>query len=94
MDLPPIVEEEEREMPLRFQQLTRPVIEELPDVAENEERAIVLFKPINTPLFHSPSNFTVDSDLISAIKGTCYCLTLFYLDKTILAVMASYVSGR
>ncbi|XP_057768516.1 uncharacterized protein LOC130988636 [Salvia miltiorrhiza] len=38
-------------------------IEELPNLGENEERAIVLFQPsITTPVVHSPSNFSVSLD--------------------------------
>ncbi|XP_055810817.1 uncharacterized protein LOC129880687 [Solanum dulcamara] len=71
-DLPPIIEEvEEPEIPIDFEQAATYqsfgsnavnrglVIEELPSVPENEERAIVLFKPMNTPHVHSPSNFSV-----------------------------------
>ncbi|XP_049405865.1 uncharacterized protein LOC125869335 [Solanum stenotomum] len=74
-DLPPIIEEvEEPEIPIAFEQAaTYPsfgsnavnrglVIEELPSVPENEERAIVLFKPMNTQPMHSPSNFSVKVD--------------------------------
>lgn len=74
--MPPIIEEvEEPEIPIAFAQAaTDPsfgnnggnrgvVIEELPSVPENEERAIVLFKPMNTHLVHSPSNFSVKVDL-------------------------------
>lgn len=45
---------------------------DLPSVPEIEERAIVLFKPINaTPLSPSPSNFSVSvsPDLISGLKS-------------------------
>lgn len=72
------MEEEEPEIPLAFQQsggggggASVPVLEELPHVPMNEERAIVLFKPMNTPLLHSPSNFSVsvDSDMISNFKS-------------------------
>ncbi|KAH6817314.1 hypothetical protein C2S51_000917 [Perilla frutescens var. frutescens] len=47
-------------------------IEELPDLGENEERAIVLFKPsITTPIVHSPSNFSVSlhPQFISGFKN-------------------------
>ncbi|TMW92827.1 hypothetical protein EJD97_012516 [Solanum chilense] len=73
--LPPIIEEvEEPEIPIAFEQATTYpsfgsnavnrglVIEELPSVPENEERAIVLFKPMNTQPMHSPSNFSVKVD--------------------------------
>lgn len=73
--LPPIIEEvEEPEIPIAFEQATTYpsfgsnavkrglVIEELPSVPANEERAIVLFKPMNTQPMHSPSNFSVKVD--------------------------------
>lgn len=83
-ELPPIIEEvEEPEIPISFEQAaTYPsfgsnavnrglVIEELPSVPENEERAIVLFKPMNTPHVHSPSNFSVkvDPQFINGFKS-------------------------
>ncbi|XP_028790071.1 uncharacterized protein LOC114746047 isoform X1 [Neltuma alba] len=62
-DLPPIEEPEVAQQP--------PIIPEVPSPAsENQERALVLFKPVNhSPLF-SPSSFsfTVDSDIVSAIN--------------------------
>lgn len=74
-ELPPIIEEvEEPEVPIAFEQpAIHPsfgnnavkrglVIEELPSVPENEERALVLFKPMNTSPMHSPSNFSVKVD--------------------------------
>lgn len=73
--MPPIIEEvEEPEVPIAFEQpAIHPsfgnnavkrglVIEELPSVPENEERALVLFKPMNTSPMHSPSNFSVKVD--------------------------------
>ncbi|MCD9642972.1 hypothetical protein HAX54_030070 [Datura stramonium] len=86
-ELPPIVEEvEEPEIPIAFEQAaTYPsigtnavnrglVIEELPSVPENEERAIVLFKPMNTPPVHSPSNFSVkvDPQFINGFKSQVF----------------------
>lgn len=83
-ELPPIMEEDEFDIPLGFGKLIPqenfandlrkvrgPIIEELPVEPENEERAIVLFKPMNTSLLHSPSAFSlsVDSDLISGFKN-------------------------
>ncbi|KAG8376353.1 hypothetical protein BUALT_Bualt09G0054300 [Buddleja alternifolia] len=47
-------------------------IEELPSVPENEERGLVLFKPMDTtPLLHSPSNFSISISphLISGFKS-------------------------
>ncbi|GKV04108.1 hypothetical protein SLEP1_g16313 [Rubroshorea leprosula] len=34
----------------------------LPGIEENEERAVVLFRPVNTHLLHSPSQFSVTVD--------------------------------
>lgn len=51
-------------------------IEELPNLGENEERAIVLFQPsITTPLVHSPSTFSVSLDprFISGWKSKSDC---------------------
>lgn len=58
-ELPPIMEEEEA------------AVEDLELSPNNEEMAIVLFKPVNAPFIqHSPSNlsFSVDSELISGFK--------------------------
>lgn len=86
-ELPPIIEEvEEPEIPIAFEQAaTYPsfginavnrglVIEELPSVPENEERAIVLFKPMNTPPVHSPSNLSVkvDPQFINGFKSQVF----------------------
>ncbi|XAR63713.1 hypothetical protein NMG60_11023749 [Bertholletia excelsa] len=89
-ELPPIIEED-RDGPWVFEQPMAPeenfasntvqlgesglVIEELPDVSKNDERAIVLFKPMNSPLPQSPSNFSisVDSNIISGIKNQILC---------------------
>ncbi|XP_059636925.1 uncharacterized protein LOC132279027 [Cornus florida] len=84
-DLPPIMEEDEPEIPLVFQhsmpqtqhlsdsmeKVGGPVIEELPCEPVNEERAIVLFKPMNSPLMQSPSNFSVSvsPDLITGFRN-------------------------
>ncbi|KAM3281663.1 putative protein isoform X2 [Capsicum chacoense] len=84
-ELPPIIEEvEEPEIPMTFEQASTYtsfgsngvnrglVIEELP---ENEERAIVLFKPMNnTPPMHSPSNFSVkvDPQFINGFKSQVF----------------------
>ena len=46
-------------------------VEDLELSPNNEEMAIVLFKPVNAPFIqHSPSNlsFSVDSELISGFK--------------------------
>lgn len=86
-ELPPIIEEvEEPEIPIAIEQpATYPsfgsnavnrglVIEELPSVPENEERAIVLFKPMNTHPVHSPSNFSVkvDPQFINGFKSRVF----------------------
>lgn len=58
-ELPPIMEEEEA------------AVEDLELSPNNEEMAIVLFKPVNAPFIQrSPSNlsFSVDSELISGFK--------------------------
>ncbi|PSR85216.1 NAC domain-containing protein [Actinidia chinensis var. chinensis] len=86
-ELPPIIEEEEPKIQWVFKQQVipeehlpsnrgqvggyGPIIEELLTEPENEERAIVLFKSMSTPLLKSPSNFTVSivSDIISGIKN-------------------------
>ncbi|MCL7042460.1 hypothetical protein MKW94_030165 [Papaver nudicaule] len=76
-ELPPIIEEPidyEQMMPEEEQRRVIPVVEEdgviiLP-CSENEERAIVLYKPMNSPSLNSLSSFevTVNSDLIPSIK--------------------------
>lgn len=78
------MEEEEPEMsfPSSMGEGTRagsgPFIEELdsvPDpspISRDYDKAIVLFKPLNSPLFHSsPSNISlsVDSNFVSGFKG-------------------------
>ncbi|KAK9269785.1 hypothetical protein L1049_001563 [Liquidambar formosana] len=81
-ELPPIMEEEETEIPVVFEQswpeirltgsveqVGAPMIEELSFDPVNEERAIVLFKPMDAPLLHSPSNFSISSDIISGFKN-------------------------
>ncbi|KAF8118978.1 hypothetical protein N665_0001s0036 [Sinapis alba] len=59
LDLPPIMEEEVVDMPLVME-------EEIQSSSENEERAIVLFKPL--PQHHQPHLF-VDRSLISGLKN-------------------------
>lgn len=62
------MEEEEAEIPL---EVVGGVMEDL-ELPSNEERAIVLFNPVNASLFHSqPSNlsFSVDSHIISGLKS-------------------------
>lgn len=47
------------------------VIEELPNGVENEERALVVFNPVSSPLLQSPSNYSisVSPQLISGWKN-------------------------
>lgn len=82
-DLPPIIEEDAAGIPLKHEQpipesvvLNEVVnqvnpadIEELPFVPENNEKAIVLFKPINKPIFYSPNNLSIDPSLILSFKN-------------------------
>lgn len=76
--MPPIIED--CEIPMRFEEsvpekqsyysnLGVLTIEELP--IENEERAIVLFKPVDSPLQKLASQFSVavDPHIISGIKS-------------------------
>lgn len=80
-ELPPILEEveDDRDVPLAFEPSSsgqsfgghggRGVeIEELPD---NKETAIVLFKPMDTPLVRSPQNFSIklDPQFVSGFKN-------------------------
>lgn len=66
--LPPIVEEDEFEISMMFKQsgprkqsnLGGFEIEESP--SEDEKKVIVLFKPMESPLLNSPSNFSVSVD--------------------------------
>lgn len=80
VELSPIIEEEEPVVSVGLSQLEQEgsggsttrrgvVIEELPIVQDNEERALVVFKPRTTRLPRSPSNFTVDPSLISGFKN-------------------------
>ncbi|KAK3022340.1 hypothetical protein RJ639_047045 [Escallonia herrerae] len=71
-ELPPIMEEDETDVPVVFEDKAggNVVIEELPhEVAGTEERAIVLFKPMNASFLLSPSGFSVNPDLISGFKN-------------------------
>lgn len=67
------MEEEEPELQVDFEVGDTPSIEEellACDPLNNEERAIVLFKPMNNAgLVHSPSSFSVSSDIISGFKS-------------------------
>ncbi|XP_051148563.1 uncharacterized protein LOC127263527 [Andrographis paniculata] len=80
--LPPIIEEEECEIPIEIEEPLPDEqsyvsnyscgirIEELPNEPSNEERAIVLFKPMSAnPLVQSPSNFSVSPNLILGFKN-------------------------
>nr|GMC65048.1 STE20-like serine/threonine-protein kinase [Ipomoea batatas] len=83
-ELPPILEEieDDRDIPVAF--VPSPSgqsfggygrrgvqIEELPDVPDNKETAIVLFKPMDTPFVLTPQNFSVkiDPQFISGLKN-------------------------
>lgn len=85
-ELPPIIEEDEADLQLGHDQVmpestisdgvehqAKPlVIEELPYVPENDEKAIVLFKPMNNTLVHSQGNYSVDPNLISSFKNQAF----------------------
>lgn len=58
------------------------IIEELPAEPENEERALVLFKPVNTPLIQSPSGFSLDPHLLSRIKNKIWSSKSTVIDST------------
>lgn len=101
--MPPIIEEvEEPEIPMTFEQASTYtsfgnngvnrglVIEELP---ENEERAIVLFKPMNnTPPMHSPSNFSVkvDPQFINGFKSKCQVPVLLIVSFVHMKLFGSF----
>lgn len=72
VDLPPIMEEEE--IDLAMQETAAEEIEVSP---VNDERAIVLFKPL---YYQQPSsgNLFVDRDLISGFKSKFLVFILFY----------------
>ncbi|KAL5974198.1 hypothetical protein ACLOJK_030861 [Asimina triloba] len=85
-DLPPIIEEEETAIPPVFGQ---PMLDEhldvnagqsaagmeevVPSLLPNEERALVLYKPVYTPFFQSSDSanvsFAVNTDLVPGLKG-------------------------
>ncbi|CAA2999126.1 Hypothetical predicted protein [Olea europaea subsp. europaea] len=81
VDLLPIIEEEESEVPMSFEQSVLEerlvgnkeslTVDELSSIQDNQERSLVLFNPTNAPLVQSPSNFTifVNPDLISGLKS-------------------------
>lgn len=75
-ELPPIMEEEEADIHpmLGVTSGSAGQAQELSSLGSgsNQEKAIVLFKPVNTnPLLHSPSNFSVsvDSNFFSGFKN-------------------------
>ncbi|XP_074273702.1 uncharacterized protein LOC141597225 isoform X2 [Silene latifolia] len=86
VELPPIVEEEDTNVPMSYEQvipsnvivdgisdqLEIPDIEDLPPVPENKEKAIVLFKPMSTPPSYSGSTFSIDPDLIASFKNQAF----------------------
>ncbi|KAG5606903.1 hypothetical protein H5410_028395 [Solanum commersonii] len=107
-DLPPIIEEvEEPEIPIAFEQAaTYPsfgsnavnrglVIEELPSVPENEERAIVLFKPMNTQPVHSPSNFSVkvDPQFLNGLKSKSLVPIALVVNLVYMRLFGSFIEN-
>lgn len=67
-----------------------PKIEELPP-QENEERALVLFKPMdNTPFLHSPASFSVTSDILAGLKSMS-TTHLFSLTITFLFIIGAFL---
>ena len=92
MELPSVMQEEPA-VPLVFQQQflseqigsaapeVDAVIEDVPLIPVNEERAIVLYKPIDSPLYLSPSSsnvsFTVSSDMLPTLKSKCLYSIVF-----------------
>ncbi|KAM0943242.1 hypothetical protein DsansV1_C13g0120161 [Dioscorea sansibarensis] len=84
----PSVMQEEPAVPLVFQQQllseqigsaapeVDAVIEDVPLIPVNEERAIILYKPIDSPLYLSPSSsnvsFTVSSDMLPRLKNQAF----------------------
>lgn len=98
--MPPIIEEDEIDYQFGYKQTVpqntlsngvgsqvKPlVVEELPSAPENEEKAIVLFNPVNKPLVYSEGKFSVDPNLISCFRSklllvtlpsfSCLCITL------------------
>lgn len=87
--MPPIIEEEEAEIPLGYQhsvsqgailngageELKALDIEELPFVSAGEGKAIVPFNPMNG-LLHSATKYSVDPNLISCFKSE-YSIGIF-----------------
>ncbi|XP_021723456.1 uncharacterized protein LOC110690875 [Chenopodium quinoa] len=85
-DLPPIIEDEELDFqPVYGQSVPQnnissglgdqvnPLdIEELPSIPENEEKAIVLFKPMKDHSVFSQGSFSVDPNLVSFFKNQTF----------------------
>ncbi|XP_010557645.1 PREDICTED: uncharacterized protein LOC104826579 [Tarenaya hassleriana] len=65
VDLPPIMEEDEAQMGMA---MAKPVTEELNPEPMNEERAIVVYKPLQAHQSYC-GNLHVDTDLISGFKN-------------------------
>lgn len=81
-ELPPIIEEEEPAIPVDMEESYRGnhfaggleqvgglVIEEMPSDPLNNEKAIVLFNPMNTSIERSPTSFSISSDILSGFKN-------------------------
>ena len=73
------MEEEEHDVPLEFEPSLpemqfESIQEKVDGVPFNAERAIVLFKPVNSPLMRSSSKYSVsvDSDFIFGFKSMYY----------------------
>lgn len=74
-ELPPIMEEED-ESP-EFSCSAPPAFMEESELDTVNDKAIVLFKPLNSPFLNSSSSnlsVSVDSDLISGFKGKAFSL--------------------
>lgn len=86
-ELPPIMEEEEpsfsaqfgQKMPLTEQTncssmtgIVAGMVEGEPSFPSNEERALVLYKPVDNPLVMSPTSFRVRPDLIDGLKNQVF----------------------
>ncbi|KAJ6814371.1 uncharacterized protein M6B38_139770 [Iris pallida] len=83
-ELSPILEEEEPSFPATFGQklplaeqatcssmagMGSVMVEDDPSLPSNEERALVLYKPMDNPLVLSPSSFRVRPDLMVGLKS-------------------------
>ncbi|KAK2658666.1 hypothetical protein Ddye_005199 [Dipteronia dyeriana] len=66
--LPPIIEEE-KELEVVVEMSSSPVYEEMVSDPVNQERALVLYRPVNSPpLLHSPSNVSVHLDSLNLVS--------------------------